>query len=342
MRQLTFIAPKQIEWQETEEPALEGAGQALVRPLAVALCDLDRAVIRGRVPAPGPFPLGHECVAEVIATGDAVASVRPGDRVVVSFQITCGTCGRCARGLTGSCEAVAPYAMYGLPLGGIWGGMLSDVVRVPYADAMLAPVPDGIDPVTIASASDNIPDGWRTVGPPLAAHPGGGVLIAGGGAGSIGLYAAGIAVALGAAQVDYLDSDADRLAIAAQLGANAIEHHGERRRLGPYPITVDASADPEGLGLAIRATEPGGICTSVGIYYDRTTPVPLLHMYNTGITLTTGRVHAMPAIGPVLDLVASGKLRPELVTSVVIDAADASQAALDPPTKLVIRMTPGA
>lgn len=338
MRQLTFLAPKQIAWREAPEPALEGPGQALVRPLAVALCDLDRAVIRGRVPAPGPFPLGHECVAEVIAAGDAVRGVKPGDRVVVAFQISCGTCERCARGLTGSCATVAPYAMYGLPLGGIWGGMLSDVLRVPYADAMLVPVADGIDPVAIASASDNIPDGWRTVGPQLAAHPRGSVLIVAGGAGSIGLYAAGIAVALGAATVDYLDSDAERLAIAQQLGANAIEHHGERRRMGPYPITVDASADPEGLSLAIKATEPGGTCTSVGIYYDRTTPVPLLHMYNTGITLTTGRVHALPAIPHVLDLVASGKLRPELVTSAVVDADDALDAILDPPTKLIVRM----
>lgn len=67
MRQLTFLAPKQIEWQDAPEPALQGPGEALVRPLAVALCDLDRAVIRGRVPVPGPFPLGHERVAEVIA-----------------------------------------------------------------------------------------------------------------------------------------------------------------------------------------------------------------------------------------------------------------------------------
>jgi threonine dehydrogenase-like Zn-dependent dehydrogenase len=56
--------------------------------------------------------------------------------------------------------------MYGFePFGGDWGGFLADVVRVPYADAMLIGLPVGIDPVVVASMSDNIPDAWRTVGP---------------------------------------------------------------------------------------------------------------------------------------------------------------------------------
>jgi alcohol dehydrogenase len=63
---------------------------------------------------------------------------------------------------------------------------------------MLVKIPIGIDPLAIASASDNIPDGWRTVGPQLAADPGAEVLVVGGDAGpnSIGLYATGFAVAL--------------------------------------------------------------------------------------------------------------------------------------------------
>jgi alcohol dehydrogenase len=88
--------------------------------------------------------------------------------------------------------------MYGFgATGGDWGGMLGDLVRVPFADAMLMRVPDGVAPESIASASDNLPDAWRTVAPHLAANPGAEVLVLGGGARSIGL-AAGLAVALGA------------------------------------------------------------------------------------------------------------------------------------------------
>ena len=95
-----------------------------------------------------------------------------------------------------------------------WGGLLVDRGLVPHADAMLVPLPQGIDPAVVASASDNIVDAWRAVGPQLAAEPNADVLIVGGNAGpqSIGLYAAGLAVTLGAARVVYADQDPARLA----------------------------------------------------------------------------------------------------------------------------------
>ena len=104
MRQLTFVEAGKLEWREVPDPQLEGDGEALVRPLAVATCDLDLALIRGSAPAGREFPFGHECVAEVLEVGDAVHSVAPGDRVSVPFQISCGECGRCRRGQTGNCE----------------------------------------------------------------------------------------------------------------------------------------------------------------------------------------------------------------------------------------------
>ena len=87
--------------------------------------------------------------------------------------------------------------MYGLPAGPqTYGGFASDAVNVPYADAMLVKIPDGVEPSVVASLSDNIPDAWRTVAPPLEDRPGSPVLICMG-AGSIALYAIAIAQALG-------------------------------------------------------------------------------------------------------------------------------------------------
>jgi len=252
MRQLTLVEPRRLEWLDVDDPERQDGRDALVRPLAVATCDLDAPVIAGLTPYQPPIAIGHECVAEVVeATEGGPAG---GALVSVPFQVSCGECERCRRGLTGNCESVPFLSMYGFgSFGGDWGGFLSDLVRVPWADHMLVPLPEGLDPAAVASASDNIPDAWRTVGPPLEREPGAVVLVVGGaGAGSIGLYAAGIAIALGAEGVTYVDGDASRRATAAAFGADVLEPGAER--LGPFPITVDASGDREGLNLALGST----------------------------------------------------------------------------------------
>src|SRR5580693_8509859 len=167
MRQLTFEEVGRYAWQEVPDPQITAPEQALVRPLLVACCDLDVAVAHGRAPLPPGYAVGHEGLAEVVAVGDDVSGVQVGDRVVVPFQISCGICRECRRGVTGSCGSVPLMAAYGMaPIAGLdGGGFMSDLVLVPYADAMLIPFPDAVEPISIASLSDNIPDAWRAVGP---------------------------------------------------------------------------------------------------------------------------------------------------------------------------------
>lgn len=337
MQQLVREKPGLLAWRRVPEPELRGDGEALVRPLAVATCDLDGPIATGESPIPGAIAMGHECVAEVVEVGRAVQGVRAGDRVVVPFQVSCGTCPRCRRGLTGSCERFKSRQMYGFgPFGGDWGGMLTDLVRVPYADAMLVALPEELDPVALASASDNLPDAWRAVGPQLARQPGADVLVLGGKARSIGLYAAAIAVAAGAGSVRYLDDDPGRLAVASDLGADAIASERSEAPITPAAdIVVDAGATASSLACACRSTAPGGWCTHVGIIYEPQTPIPLLEMYVNTITLHVGRAMARPAIDPVLSLARTGRLRPELVTDRVLPFAAAATALLEPHTKLV-------
>jgi len=336
MRQLVLTGPRQFEWQEAADPEIDDDGQALVRPLAVATCDLDHAMVAGLTPIPPPIPFGHECVAEVVEVGRAVRSVRPGDRVVVAFQIACGTCTRCRRGLTGDCERVAPLSMYGFgAFGGDQGGFLADLVRVPFADAMLVPVPDGIEPTAVASVSDNVPDAWRLVAPWLAEWPGEAVLIVGG-AGSIGLYAVDIARALGASRVVYLDARRDRLDLASDLGAETHQLTPEPPRLGRFPITADFSGTPEGFRLALTATAPGGHCTHAAPLLTQDVALPMFDLYTTGINLHIARAAARPAIPAILRLVAAGRLHPERVTSVTVDWHDAPHELVKPRTKIVV------
>jgi threonine dehydrogenase-like Zn-dependent dehydrogenase len=335
MRQLTLLEPKKVEWQEVPEPVIDDGRQALVRPIAVALCDADQPAILGESPAAVPVALGHEFVADVAEVGEDVATVSVGDRVIVPFQISCGHCVRCAGGQTGDCTTVDRLSMYGFGgLGGPWGGALSDLVRVPFADAMLLALPGGVEPATVASASDNIPDGWRTVAGPLERTPQAEVLVMGGGTRSIALYAVQVALMFGASRVVYADTDAERLAKAQELGAEPLE--GIPKRTGPFPITVDGSASREGFAAALRSTEPGGICTHTGIIYEPETPLPVLEMYTNGLELHIGRAQARATIPKVLDAVAAGRLHPEQVTSGTASWDDAAEAVFERQTKLII------
>ena len=334
MQQLTFIEKGKLEWRDADDPRIEGDGEAIVRPVAVATCDIDLGIVRGATPLEGPFAFGHECVAEVTDVGDGVTTVEPGALVSVPFQISCGECARCRRGQTGNCESVPYNSVYGLPLGPEYGGFLSDAVRVPYADAMLFGVPDGVSPASVASLSDNIVDAWRTVAPQLEAEPGARVLICGG-AGSIPLYATEIATALGAERVDFAGGRPRDRELAERLGATLVDEEFPER-LGPYPITVDASADVAGLACALRSTEPDGTCTSIGIYFEPETPVPLLEMFTKGVNFYTGVPHARTVMPSVMELVADGRFHPERVTVETAAWDEAADAVAGHGGKLVV------
>lgn len=337
MLQLTYTAPRELQWREAPAPELDSDDAALVRPVAVATCDLDALIIEGGSPFPPPFAVGHECVAEVVDAGDRVSGLEAGRLVSVPFQISCGSCAKCRSGHSSNCGEVPFMSTYGFgPAVERWGGFLSDLVCVPYAAHMLVPVPAGLAPAAVASASDNIADAWRTVAPHLEREPGAEVLVVGGaGAGSIGLYAAAIARALGSEWVLYVDADEGRRATAETLGAQTMAELP--KRLGPFPITVDASSDPDGLALALRSTAPDGVCTSCAIYFGEQPSLPLLEMYTKGITFHTGRANAREAMPHVLELAHSGALHPEKVTSRVVGWSDAATALAEGDwTKLVI------
>jgi alcohol dehydrogenase len=338
MRQLTCTGPGTVQWREVPEPRLAGDGEALVRPITVARCDIDLPLTSGVFPIREPFALGHECVAEVVALGDRVRGLEIGQRVVVAFQVSCGRCRSCAAGHTANCDEYPVLSDFGMqPLSGTeYGGMLSDLVRVPHAEAMLAPVSPGLDPVALGSVSDNVLDGYRAVAPHLADLPGSEVLIVTHGLKSVPLYAALAAIALGAERVDFASNDPDVLEVAGRIGARAIQSEfgkPERR----YPIVVDAGLTVEGLTYAIRSTAPEGICQSVSFYAGGDRPIPLGRLYTLGIRFFVGRAHAVALLPEVMPLIEQGRLRPQDVTTRVVAWEDAAQAFLEPAVKLIVR-----
>jgi alcohol dehydrogenase len=337
MQQLFFNEPGVVEWREVAPPELLDGEDALVRPLAVATCDIDTGLVHGRVPFQGPFPLGHEGVGEVIEVGSDVTTVAVCDRVIVPFQVSCGRCGRCRRGLTGSCESVALGAMYGLePFGGAWGGFLSDVIRVPWANHMLVPLPHGIDPIAVASLSDNICDGWRTVVPYVEDSAKSSLLVLGGWAPSIPFYSVAIARAVGVERIDYLEFPGGDAEKAARAGATILPGPGDIQTQS-YTVAVCSAADVEALKLALRAVEPDGACVVNSVFFDDEVPIPMFSMYTRGVRIITGRVNARAVMPHALDLIVGGRFRPDHVTDAVVGWHEAAEALRDTPQKLVIR-----
>jgi threonine dehydrogenase-like Zn-dependent dehydrogenase len=338
MKQLTCTGPGTVEWRDVPEPRLAGDGDALVRPLAVARCDIDLPLASGAFPIREPFALGHECVAEIVALGDGLRGLEIGQRVVVAFQVSCGTCGSCMAGHTANCDEYPVLSDFGMqPLSGIeHGGMLSDVVRVPHAQAMLAPVSPKLDSVALGSVSDNVLDGYRAVAPHLEDLPGSEVLIVTHGLKSVPLYAALAAIALGAERVDFASNDDEVLQVAERVGARPIRtEFGKPERR--YPIVVDAGVTPAGLQYAIRSTAPEGICQSVSFYAGGDMPLPLGRLYTLGIRFSIGRAHSVALLPQVMPLIEQGRLRPQDVTTRVVDWDDAPHAFLEPAIKLIVR-----
>ena len=230
---------------------------------------------------------------------------------------------------------LAAYGLAGMS-GVELGGALSDLLRVPFADAMLVALPAGIDPVAAAALGDNAVDGFRTVSAALAREPGASVLVAGGGAVSVGLYAVAAARALGASEVVYVDGASRAGAIAAALGARVIaETPAPGLRAGRFPVTVDATSRPDGLRFCLASTDAGGTCTSVGVYFADVA-MPMLDMYTRGITFVTSRTDARRDLPAALALAGAG-FDLAAVVSTVVDWDDAAAASIEPAPKLVVR-----
>lgn len=287
MRHAVFVSAGRVEWRETPDPTLRSDLEALVRPIVVGRCDLDVALVRGLMPMVSGAPLGHEMIGDVVAVGDKVRRVRHGQTVFVPAQISCGACGNCRRGLTGRCLSVPFAASYGMGREGDFGGGLADVVRVPFADAMLTPAPAHADPTKLIGLADMATDAWRAIAPYLAQYPDARVVVLGGDAQVIGLYSAGLAVAMGAPVVRYIDRDPQRRDVATSYGAQATADYEAETEA--YDIVVVANAAASALVKAFDLAAPGGNVISVTPSLTEQPTFDTRRLYHRGVSWTIGR-----------------------------------------------------
>ena len=225
MKALVYYGPFDVRISEMPDAKIELPTDVLVKITTTNICGSDLHMYEGRTGMESGKILGHENMGEVVEIGNAVTQIKVGDMVCLPFNIGCGHCQNCESGLTGYCLKMNPGfagAAYGFAGMGPYSGGQAEYLRVPYGDFNCLKLPEDArekenDYVML---SDIFPTGYHAT--ELAGvKPGDSVVIYG--AGPVGLMAAHSAVIKGAAKVMVVDNQKDRLKLAEELGAIAID-----------------------------------------------------------------------------------------------------------------------
>src|SRR4051794_6267902 len=272
MQAVTFQAPGEVRLEEKPDPELDAPTDAVVRVEATGVCGSDLHIYHGRVAMEPGFTIGHEYVGTVVAAGDAVGSVAPGDRVLGCFHVACGTCWHCRRGEYHKCEGSRTFG-HGATLGGLQGTQ-AQLALVPHANLTLRRVPDGLADDVALFAGDVMGTAYHAT---VAAGLRAGDTVAVLGLGPVGLCAVQAALVAGAAKVVAIDAVEQRLEVARGFGAQAVHLTEQDPRAEVKTATegrgvdlaVEAVGDARALDMAIRLARPAGTVSIVGVYAER-------------------------------------------------------------------------
>ncbi len=228
MRALTWQGKRDVRVDTVPDPTIQQPTDAIVRITSTAICgsDLHLYEVLGPYLKPGDI-LGHEPMGVVEEVGPEVTHIKAGDRVVIPFNISCGSCWMCDRGLFAQCETTqnrdqgkgASLFGYTSLYGSVPGGQ-AEYLRVPQAHFGPIKVPEGTPDERFLFLSDVLPTAWQSVR--YADVPTGGTLAVLG-LGPIGQMATRIGRHLGAERVIGVDSVDARLQMAARHGVEVLD-----------------------------------------------------------------------------------------------------------------------
>ncbi len=228
MKAVVWHGKEDVRVDNVPDPRIDEPTDAIVRVTSTAICGSDLHLYGGKVikMEEGDI-IGHEAMGIVEEVGAEVKRLAPGDRVVVPFNISCGSCFYCDQHLYSQCETTqvtehgkgARLFGYTHLYGGVPGGQ-AEFVRVPQAHFGPIEVPEGPPDVRFLFLSDVLPTAWQAV--KYADIPQGGTLAVWG-LGPIGQMCVRIGRHLGAERVFAVDTVPERLAMAAEWGAETID-----------------------------------------------------------------------------------------------------------------------
>lgn len=350
MRAMVYRGPYKVRVEEKPDPRIEHPNDAVVRVTCAAICGSDLHLYHGMMPDTRVgHTFGHEFVGVVEQVGPSVRNLAVGDRVMVPFNIFCGTCFFCARGLWSNCHNVNPNAT---AVGGIYGyshttggydGGQAELVRVPFADVGPSKIPDWLPDEDAVLLTDACSTGY--FGAQLGDIAEGDVVVVLG-AGPVGLFAARSAWLMGAGRVivvDHLDyrlekartfafaetvnfAEVDDLVVhlkkaTGYLGADVVIDAVGTEADGNLTQHVTGAklklqgGSPVALNWAIDSVRKGGTVSVMGAYGPIFSAVKFGDAVNKGLTIRTNQAPVKRQWPRLLEHIRNGYLTPsDIVT----------------------------
>lgn len=360
MRAMDFRGPYRIRIDNKPMPTIEHPQDAIVRVTRACVCGSDLHLYHGLVPDTRVGQtFGHEFVGVIEQVGSQVTEVKAGDRVLVPFNVFCGTCFFCKKGMFANCHNTNPMTSLGGFYGyshttGGWDGGQAEYVRVPFANAAAIPIPDDISDDDASLLTDVCPTGYQAA-EMGEIKEGDTVVIFG--AGPVGLFAAKAAWLLGAGRVISVDHLDYRLEFAKRFAQvetiNFLEHKDivvHLKKITDYlgaDVCIDAvGAEADGsifhtltgikwkiqagaanaLQWCINSVRKGGVVSVVGVYGPTLNMVPFGNVLNKNITLRAGQCNVKRYVPRMIEHIRAGHFKPSDLLTHRFSLEDVSDA----------------
>lgn len=266
-----FHGTNDIRVDEVERPRA-GLGDVVIRITLTTICGTDLHIVKGEYPVRPGLVIGHEPVGVIDEIGPGVVGFKTGDRVLVGAVTPCGQCRACLSGQASQCGHGDGYeAIGGWRFGNTINGAQAEYLRVPYAQANLAKIPDSLADEDVVLLADIASTGF---GGAEAANIKIGDTVVVFAQGPIGLCATAGAKLLGASLIIGVDTDETRLAMSQKMGADVVldcrksDVVSEIKRMtgGGADVAIEALGTQETFENCLRSLRPGGTLSSLGVY----------------------------------------------------------------------------
>jgi len=306
MRATVLYGPRDVRFEERENPKILKPTDAIIRTSAACVCGSDLWPYRGIQAITAPTPMGHEYCGIVEEVGRDVTKVKPGQFVIGSFATSDNTCLNCQHGYQSSCVQREFMNTAQAPL-----------VRVPLADGTLVATP-GIPPQelipSLLTLSDVMGTGWFAADA-ANVKPGTTVVVVGDGA--VGLLGVLSARQMGAERIVAMSRHAARQKVAREFGAtDIVSERGDDGVARIKEMTHGIGADSvlecvgtqESMMQAIRSTRPGGYIGYVGVPHG--VSLALEELFYTHVHLHGGPAPVRRYLPELIKLVWDRKIDP--------------------------------